>query len=103
MDNLIESSHLERDGARTQPASAVRPRRRRWLSPRLDPLDRTGPDPELCGDLQDTLVALHQGHSDACLCAGIDPGATEGLAVGPRPLEASVDAADNHRPLELSE
>src|SRR5262249_12790495 len=28
---------------------------------------------------------------------------TEDLAFGPRPLEASVDAADNHRPLELSE
>src|SRR5262249_5004946 len=73
------------------------------LSRRLDPLDRTRANPKLCGNLQDTLVALRQGLPDACLGAGVDLGPTKGLAIGPRPLEARVDAADNHGPFELSE
>src|SRR5262249_44137361 len=85
------------------PASAVVPRRYRWLSPRLDPLHCARPHPELCGDLQNTLVTLGQGPPDACLGAAIDLGPTEGLAIGPRPLEARVDAADDHGPLELRE
>jgi len=48
------------------------------------------------------LSPLRECLPDARLGAGIDLGPTEGLAVGPRPLEASVDAADDHRPLELS-
>src|SRR5262249_51571219 len=78
-------------------------RRCRWLSPCLDPLDRTGPDPELCSNLQDALVSLRQGLPDSCLGAGRDPGATKDLAIGPRPLEASIDPADDHGPFELSE
>src|SRR5262249_56843460 len=70
-------------------------------SPCLDPLDRTGPDAELCGDLQDSLVDLRQGPPEACLDAGIDLGPTKGLPIGPRPLEARVDAAHDHGPLEL--
>src|SRR5262245_12320138 len=40
---------------------------RRRLCPGLDPLHRARADAELCGDLQDTLVALRQGPPDACL------------------------------------
>jgi hypothetical protein len=69
----------------------------------LDPLDRPRPHPELCGDVQDTPVPLDQRFPDALLDPGGDLGPAEGLTIGAGTLEPSVDAADDHRPLELGE
>src|SRR5215470_14574649 len=70
---------------------------------RLDPRHRPGTHANLRGNLVLALVTLSDGLANGCLDPSAHTRATEFRPAGPCPGQPSVDAVDDHVPLELRE
>src|SRR6266851_5351003 len=67
----------------------------------LYPLHGATPDTVSGGNLQDADAAFRQGTLNAGLGLGIDLRAAQRRAISASTLQASIDATDDHRSLEL--